>query len=326
MPDVCRIAVVLVFPEKTTLIDECPYDVKDNFMIKKIAVIGATGMLGKPVTYELAKAGFTVSVLARDIAKARKLFDPTVASIIEGDLEDSGSIVRFLHGCDGVYLNLSVKQSEKEHDFHTEAEGLEHIIDAAKKCGIKRIAYISSLVVNYQGTNGFDWWAFRLKKKAIQLIKSSGIPYTIFYPSTFMDSFHHVYRKGNRILLAGTSEHKMWFVAADDYAKQVAKSFLILSNENKEYVVQGTEPFTADEAAQEYIAHYPHEKLTISKAPLGFLKFLGKFIQTINYGSNIIEALNKYPEKFEATQTWNELGKPEITLRDFAKKQALIKF
>ncbi len=37
---------------------------------------------------------------------------------------------------------------------------------------------------------------------------------------------------------------------------------------------------------------------------------------------HIIEALNNYPEKFEAQSTWNELGKPSITLKDFAQGQA----
>lgn len=32
-----------------------------------------------------------------------------------------------------------------------------------------------------------------------------------------------------------------------------------------------------------------------------------------------IEALNKYPEKFEAQTTWDLLGKPQITLEDFAE-------
>jgi hypothetical protein len=35
----------------------------------------------------------------------------------------------------------------------------------------------------------------------------------------------------------------------------------------------------------------------------------GIFIQRFNYGWHICEALNKYPEKMDSQQTWNELGK-----------------
>ena len=38
----------------------------------KIAVIGATGFLGEPVTTESIKAGNTITVLARDETEARK--------------------------------------------------------------------------------------------------------------------------------------------------------------------------------------------------------------------------------------------------------------
>jgi hypothetical protein len=43
------------------------------------------------------------------------------------------------------------------------------------------------------------------------------------------------------------------------------------------------------------------------KAPIGVLKFFGNFNRKFNYGANIVDALNNYPEKFEAQKTWEEL-------------------
>ena len=48
------------------------------------------------------------------------------------------------------------------------------------------------------------------------------------------------------------------------------------------------------------------------------LKLMGMINQKMNYAANIIEALNKYPEKFESENTWNDLGKPSITLAQYA--------
>ena len=173
--------------------------------------------------------------------------------------------------------------------------------------------------MNYQGINKFNWWVFDLKRKAVNMIKESGIAYTIFYPSTFMDNFNHTYRRGNRILLAGESKHKMYFISASDYAEQVVRSYQQYTNENKEFIIQGPEAYTADEAAVIFQQNYTKEKLSISKAPLGLLKFLSNFSQSINYGAHIIEALNNYPEKFEAEKTWEALGKPTTLLKDFAR-------
>lgn len=287
-------------------------------MSQKIAFIGATGMIGLPVAKALASKGFHLTALVRDTKKAEKLL-PTTITLIQGDLRNTHDIETLLQGNSILYLNLNLKQNEKPSDFHAEAEGLQNVLEVAKRKGIQRIAFVSSMVMNYQGMNGFHWWVFDIKHNAVQMIKASGIPYTIFYLSTLMENFHGNYRMGNRLLLAGKSLHKMHFFSAIDFSEQVVRSFELVRSENKEYFIQGLEGFTADEAALEFQRYYTKEKLHIATAPLGILKFFGRFSQKLNYGANIIEALNNYPEKFEAEQTWQELGKPTITLRDFAQ-------
>lgn len=284
--------------------------------MNKIAFIGATGMVGKPVAGELLSAGFAVTALVRNPDRAKQL--PDGIRVVTGDIRDAAALDALMTGQQGLYINLNLKPTEKKNDFHAEADGLANILTAAQKAGIQRVGFISSLVMRYQGMNNFSWWVFNIKQEAVQKIKRSGIPYTIFYPSTFIDNFETTYRMGNRILLAGTSRHKMHFISAADYGKQVARSFQVPGNENREYVVQGPEAFTADEAAEAYIRHYKKGKLTISRAPLGMLRLLAKFSQKMDYGVNIIEALNNYPEQFEAQNTWNELGKPGTTIREFA--------
>lgn len=284
----------------------------------KIAVIGATGLLGQPVTKELIKAGFEVTIVARTPAKAQALFPQT--PVVQGDAKDIESLKKAFSGQDTVYLNLSVEQTEKPSDFHTETDGLQNIITAAQQTGIKRIAYLSSIVMRYQGMNGFRWWVFDVKHLAVNLLKESGIPFTIFYPSTFMESFY-LQKQGNKIGTVGKSTQKMWFIAAEDYGKQVAKSFEVVKDgESKQYVIQGTDGLTANEAAQQFVDNYSKEKLATMNLPLFVLKIMGVFNQRMNYLAHICEALNKYPEKLVAEKTWDELGKPTINIAEFAQK------
>lgn len=287
-------------------------------MIKRIAVIGSTGLIGLPVTQQLLKSGFEVKALVRDAAKARKIL-PAGVDCVQGDIKTPADIQNLLTGCHAAYLNLSVRQTEKPTEWHTETDGLKLILEACKKTGITRIGMISSLVQRYQGMNGFHWWAFDVKKQAIELIKASGIPYFIFYPSSFMENFKVNYKQGRFLLVAGTSEHKQYFIAAEDYSKQVARAFQLNPSGNREYIVQGLEGFTTEEACIEFKTHFPAQKLFIVKAPLGMLRFMGNFVQTLHYGAHIIEALNKYPEKFEAENTWEELGMPSLTLKGYAR-------
>lgn len=283
--------------------------------MQKILFIGASGMLGKPVALELIRAGFQLTLLGRDIEKLEKLF-PNIP-VVKGDVFDVISLQEAMKGHEIVYLNLSVAQSSKKTDKQTEREGIQNIIEAAKKTGIKRIAYLSSLIKNYEGMNGFNWWSFQIKHAAVNAIKKSGLNYSIFYPSTFMECLDQQMIQGSRVMLAGNSVAPMWFIAGKDYGKQVAWALKKAGNDNQEYTVQGLEPFTFDQAAKVFCENYKAPLKTL-KAPLGPIKILGIFNQKMNYAYHICDALNKYPEKFESENTWNDLGKPTITLAEYA--------
>lgn len=272
-------------------------------------------MLGKPVALELLRAGFDVTLMGRDIEKLQKLF-PNIATV-RGDVFDITSLEEAMKGHEIVYANLSVAQSSKKNEKQPEREGVNNIVEAAKRSGIKRIGYLSSLIKNYQGMNNFDWWAFDIKHGAVDAIKNSGLNYSIFYPSTFMETIDKQMLQGNRVMLAGKSEALMWFIASRDYGVQVAWAFKKCDDNNQEYAVQGLEPFTADEAAKVFVENFKG-KLKIMSAPLTPLKYLGFFNQRMNYAYHICEALNKYPEKFESENTWADLGKPSTTLAQYA--------
>lgn len=242
--------------------------------MRKITVFGATGMLGKPVVRELVNAGFEVTALVRSPEKARVGL-PVEVKFLQGDLQNKMDVERALETADGVYLNLSVPPESAPTDFQPEREGLKTVLEVAKAANVRRIGYLSSIVKRHQGANNFHWWAFDVKNQAVEMIKQSGIPYVIFYPSSFMENFAGGYRQGNKLMLAGESKFPMYFIAGADYGKQVAKSFQILSDENREYDVQGLEAFTADQDAKVFAENYGRDKLKIYKTPLFVLKAAG---------------------------------------------------
>ena len=164
--------------------------------------------------------------------------------------------------------------------------------------------------------NGFKWWAFEIKHAAVDAIKKSGLNYSIFYPSTFMECLDKQMLQGTRIMLAGKSEAPMWFIAGKDFGVQMAWALKKAGDSNQEYNVQGLEPYTSDEAAKVFTENVK-SNIKIMRAPLAPLKYLGIFNQRMNYAYHICEALNKYPEKFESENTWNDLGKPSTTLADY---------
>jgi len=153
--------------------------------MKKIAIIGATGMLGLPVTNAFVEQGFTVRALVRNLGKAKRLL-PSSVDVFYADLQDLAKLQEGLQGFEGLYLNLQVNQSSKVSDWCSEREGLDNAIQAAKNAGIKKIAYLSSIVKDDPAQA--NWWVYQIKKQAAEKLIQSGIPYGIFCPSCFMEN------------------------------------------------------------------------------------------------------------------------------------------
>lgn len=284
--------------------------------MSKIAIIGATGLIGKPVTQQLIKAGFDVTIIARNPEKA-KLYFPN-QKIVYADLEDKESLLKALKNQDLLYLSLNLNPTTNKKGFICETHGLINLLEAVKNSQIKRIAYLSSTIKNFQTKSCSTWWVFAAKQKAVQLIKGAGVPYTIFYPSCFMDSLerNRLTAGGNKMNLFGNSKQKIYWISAQDYGKQVVKSFQILTDENREYPIQGFEAHTYQEAIGVFKSNYA-KPLILVKMPLGILRLLGRGSAKFNFIYHINEAIHKHPQKFNAQFTWDELGKPTETLKNF---------
>lgn len=274
-------------------------------------------MIGKPVTRVLLQSPHNITLMARSEKKAKAIFPD--ANIVYGDVFDPFSLLPVFEGKDIVYISLGPTPKARKGDRMAEEEGVENIVEAAKQTGVKRLILLSSLVQRYNNNNGFHWWIFDIKERAVEKIKNSGIPYTIFYPSSFMENFDQLMMRGNKIMLAGKSKALMYFIAAEDYGRQVATSLSLPDNISKEYAVQGAEAYNWDDGSRIFIDNYSPKKLSILKAPMGMLRLLAKLSPAAAYGSKILEALNNYPEKFESQSTWDELGKPGISIKDYAR-------
>lgn len=285
-------------------------------MSKKITVIGATGMIGIPVTKELLKAGFEITALVRDVAKAKQIFPTGKVHFVNGDLQNIGEISEALKNADAVYISISSSPNDKENEFNPEIHGFENILSALKTSSVKQVGFLSSFLArNYTG----DWWVMNAKKQAINKIKNCGIPYTIFYPSNLMENFNGGMRDGNKINIIGKSTEKAWWIAGEDLGKIVAKSFETEKALNKEYSVQGLAAMTTLEATKTYVENYTKEKLKVAILPMGMAKFLSLFVKPLKFAVPLIEIMNKNKETFEAQKTWNDLGKPSIKINQFAK-------
>ena len=71
-------------------------------MFDRILVIGATGLLGKPVVERLLQRGQPVRILTRSPAKAEALFGGSI-EYAEGSATDIDDVRAAMAGCDAVF-------------------------------------------------------------------------------------------------------------------------------------------------------------------------------------------------------------------------------
>lgn len=289
---------------------------------QKIAIIGATGMVGAPVTASLIAAGHQVSVITRSPQRARTRFPH--ATIHHGDLRDTESLLRHLNGADIIHLNLSISPGTKPWDFVAERDGISSVIECAKVLGTPRISYVSSLLQRIQGQKQFDWWVFRVKSAAIEAIKNSGIDHIIFYPSTFMENIDQgPLIRNNRLIVPAVRQRGSYYISAQDFAKQVTAAFSKSLPATAEFVIQGPDRLIPMVAARQFAAHYPHRTLIPTRVPMWPIRIGGLINPKLLFFERMVTAVGQFEETFLASETWKQLGTPEITVAQYAKHHAL---
>src|ERR1035437_4263859 len=156
---------------------------------KTILVTGATGQQGGAVARQLLKQpGFAVRALSRDTAKpAARAVAQNGAEIIQGDLEDLGSIRKALEGAYGVF---SV-QNFMEAGYDGEIRQGKQLADAATDAGVQHFVYSS--VVSAERQTGLPH--FESKWQIEEHIGQGAVSHTILRPAFFMQNWYSYMRE-----------------------------------------------------------------------------------------------------------------------------------
>lgn len=279
-------------------------------MEKKILVIGATGLLGQPVANRLKDNGYKVRVMARNPEKAAAQLGDDF-EIVQGDIQDQKSIEQSLGGCFGVHINLSGE---------LEQAGAEIVAALAARLKLQRITYISGTSVAEENT-----WVPVMKGKflAERAIRESGVPYTIFCPTWFMEVLPK-YIRGNRAFVFGKQPNPYHLVAADDYAEMVATSYDTEAAVNKRLTIHGPEGVLFHDALKRFcdVLHPDIEK--VGTMPYWFATAIARLKGTkeMKSISAFMAAFEKIGELGDPAEANDILRAPQITLDDWLRQKS----
>jgi nucleoside-diphosphate-sugar epimerase len=116
----------------------------------RYAITGATGFLGGVLARQLRDQGHEVAALVRDPAKASSLVEAGV-ELVPGDLDDAPALDKLCAGADGLFHVAGwykVGSRTPEMGWRVNVEGTRNALEAARRNGVSRVAYTSTLATN----------------------------------------------------------------------------------------------------------------------------------------------------------------------------------
>jgi dihydroflavonol-4-reductase len=112
--------------------------------MKPALVTGASGFIGWHVARLLTERGYKVRALVRPTSKLREL----EVEAVTGDLRDPESLERAVAGC-GVVFHVAADYRLWSRDtgemYRSNVEGTRNLLEAARKHGIERVVYTSTV-------------------------------------------------------------------------------------------------------------------------------------------------------------------------------------
>src|SRR5581483_7372916 len=189
--------------------------------MRTIVVCGATGNQGRSVVAALAGRA-RVRALVRDRAKAQRLL-PGV-ELVDGDLNDRGSLERAFAGAEGVFgVTQPWSADYRRADVAAEIAQGKALIEAARASGARLV--LSTVLRRDDRPTGIPHVDSKLEIE--RLLRAAGTPHVILGPASFMDniglSFFPV--KKGKVRGFTDGDAKVPLIACRDIGRAAAAAF-----------------------------------------------------------------------------------------------------
>lgn len=186
-----------------------------------ILVAGGTGRLGREVVRRFTARGQPVRVLTRDPARAAALWNAPV-EVVAGKVQDPEAVARAVQGVQTVVSAIQGMTGRGLDSPRTvDDQGNVNLIRAAGRAGVGHFVLIS--VQGAAPEHPLE--LFRVKYRAEQELRASGLPWTIIRPTAFMEMWAQLVGeplvRTGRTVIFGRGLNPINFVSAHDVARLV---------------------------------------------------------------------------------------------------------
>ena len=150
---------------------------------RTVLVTGATGYIGGRLTPRIVEEGYRVRVLVRSKIRVLSRSWAEDVEIVEGDVQDRGTLAEALSGVDyAYYLIHSMGTGPRFHEL--DISMAREFGEASRRAGVKRIVYLGGL-----GDPEADLSKhLRSRQETGQALRESGVPVTEFRAAVIVGS------------------------------------------------------------------------------------------------------------------------------------------
>lgn len=248
-----------------------------------ILVVGGTGFVGRNLIKRLRKDNLPVRAVVRTPAEAPALKDLGV-EVVSGDIADPKSLEAATAGIERIVHLVGIIQEAAGVTFQgVHVDGTRNLLNAAKKAGIRHIFYQSALGTRPNAKSRYH----RTKWQAEELVRASGIPFSILRPSLIYgpgDLFTIRLSKMIKLFpvlpIIGYGRSKIQPIFIDDEIECIRKIVTSDSYLNGIYEIGGPEQLTYEEVTRE-IAEVMGVRRPMVHLPLFFMKPVARVMEAV---------------------------------------------
>jgi uncharacterized protein YbjT (DUF2867 family) len=282
-----------------------------------ILVVGATGNVGGAVAQMLLAEGQSVRVLARPGSNVKHLVEAG-AEVALGDLKQPASLASACQGADIVITTATSASRGGDDTVQTvDLDGNRHLIEAAQAAGARQFIFVSFFGADANSPIPIS----QAKAKTENVLRTSGMPYTIIAPDFYMEvtlvGFVGMPAiQGQPVTIVGGGRRKHAWVSARDVAALIVAAVDKPAAINQQLVLGGPEPLSFLDAVAIYervlgrpvpVRHVaPGETIPGLPAPVG----------------QLLAALDAYDSPIDTSETANVFGIRLTSLEEVAARSA----
>jgi uncharacterized protein YbjT (DUF2867 family) len=245
-----------------------------------ILIAGGTGILGTRVVQLLTARGLTVRVMTRDPARARHLAGDRV-EIVPGDVREPETLTDAMAGAEAVISAIQgFSGTGGDNPQTVDGEGNANLIQAARAAGVQHF-----ILISVQGAApDHPMELFRMKFRAEQELRASGLTWTIIRPTASMQTWANIIGeplvKSGKTRIFGRGTNPINFVSADDVATFVDCVVTDPVTHGEIIEVGGPENLNMEQFARSF-EHATGKGGTVSRVPLPMMRLMAVLLRPV---------------------------------------------